>query len=65
LENARNTPTLRLDHGVAIFRQDARQIVDQTAASDVGEAFDHASRNFREQWLIIFVHAQKFRADCT
>ncbi len=50
----------RLDYRVTVFRQDTRQIIDQSAAGDVGETFDHAGRNFCEQWLIILVHAQEF-----
>ena len=38
LEDVRNTPTPCLDDGVALFRKDARQIINQTAARDVGKA---------------------------
>src|SRR6266536_1005938 len=64
-ENVRHTPTLRFNDGIAVFWQDARQIVDQTAAGDMGETFDHTARNFREERLVIFMYAQKFFADYT
>ena len=46
------------DDRIAIFRQHARQIVDQTAAGDMSETMNCPARNFRQQRLIIFVHAQ-------
>ena len=40
LENRGHFPTRSLDHGVAIFREDAREIVHEAAAGDVREALD-------------------------
>ena len=63
LEDARDAPAFRFNYRVAIRRQNSRQIVDETATGDMSEPFDHASGNFRQQRLIIFVHAQQFVAD--
>src|SRR5207245_7968573 len=60
LEDARDTPAFRFDDRIAIGRENPRQIADETAAGDVGEAFDHAARNLCQERLIIFVHAQQF-----
>ena len=40
-----------LDRRIAVVRQNARQIVDQSAARDVRQAFQLAVRHFREQRL--------------
>ena len=57
-ENPRHWPRFRFDHCVAILWQDARQIIDQPAAGDVRETFNHSCRHFRDQRLIILVHAK-------
>ena len=62
LENGRDTPALRVDHGVAIFGQNAREIVDQSAAGDVRETMQLPARDFRQQRLIVLVRAQQLFA---
>ncbi len=60
LENARNTPFSGVYHCITIFWQNARQIVNEPAAGDMGQAFNHAAWNFCQERLIILVHPQQF-----
>ena len=46
-----------------VLRQDAREIVHETAAGDVREAFHHARGQAREQRLVVAMHAQQFVAE--
>ena len=48
IENCRDPPTVSIDHRIAIFWQDAREIVDQSAAGDVREALNHPARHFHQ-----------------
>ena len=51
-----------VDRRIAIFRQHPRQVIDQSAARDVGQAMNHPRGNFREQRLIILVHSKQLVA---
>src|SRR5690242_9264614 len=62
LENARNAPGVGVDYRIAIFWQNPRQIINQSAAGNVGEALDHAAGRLRKQRLIIFMHAKQLFA---
>src|SRR5262249_12569032 len=42
LEDRQDGPTAFVNHYVDIGRQNARDVFDQSAAGDVGQAFDHA-----------------------
>ncbi len=39
LKDAWDLPASEIDHGIAILRQNARQIIDQPAAGDMGQTF--------------------------
>ncbi len=51
-----------VDLGIAIARQHARKIVDQSAARDVSGGLEHARRQAGHQRLVVLVHAQQFVA---
>ena len=57
LEDFRDAPAASINDSVAILRQDAWDVIDQSAARDMGKAANHSGRDFCQQRLIIFVYA--------
>src|SRR5207253_10317343 len=47
-EDRRYVPGTRFDYGIAIFRKNAGQIINQSAAGDVREPVNHHSWDFGE-----------------
>ena len=62
-ENGRDFPALSLNYRVAIVGQNAREIVNHSAAGDVGEAFQLSVGHFRQERLVVFVRAEKLFAE--
>src|ERR1043166_5641574 len=63
LEYFRDAPGFNIDRRVAILWKHPWQIVDQTAAGDMGESLNHSGRRPSQERLIVLVHAQQFPAD--
>lgn len=63
LENGRNFPALGFNDGVAVLGEDAREVVHQTPAGDMGDAFDELLRQGGQERLVIAVDAQEFLAN--
>src|SRR4030095_5422816 len=55
LEDPRNAPAFRFNYSVTIWRQNSRQIVDETATGDMSKPCDDANGNSCQKRLIVFV----------
>src|SRR4029077_1599164 len=66
LKDAGRTPVFRFDYRVTICWQNPRQIINETAACDMSQTFNHANWSFCQKRLIIFMYSQQFfpNRDC-
>ena len=62
-EDFGDLPGVFADGGAAIFREDAREVVEQPAAGDVGGAVEAACREGGHEGLVIRVDFQQFAAE--
>jgi hypothetical protein len=57
-EDFRDAPAPSINDRVAIFWEDTWDVIDQSASRDMGKAANQSMRDFCQQRLIVFVHAQ-------